>query len=315
MHSVPEEADDVFAFWPRRPLGGAPLFCFASTSACPPFLIVLFLLPPAQLHCGRFTLPQSKHFPLDITPSLPLLFSTSALPQFTFSPQQDMTVTRPVAGSALPQFTFSPQQDHCGGHRGQALLCHSSHSRLSKTRGRAARRWWLLCHSSHSRLSKTARASAATPRLLCHSSHSRLSKTEYHRKVKSYGFATVHILASARLPAERKLPMLALPQFTFSPQQDGEPRVELVERALPQFTFSPQQDAVRDPVDPHRLCHSSHSRLSKTPKGVETVVCALCHSSHSRLSKTPAATQTRTRRFATVHILASARPPPPHRSQ
>ena len=23
-HRVPEEADDVFAFWPRRPLGGAP---------------------------------------------------------------------------------------------------------------------------------------------------------------------------------------------------------------------------------------------------------------------------------------------------
>ena len=65
----------------------------------------------SQLNPSAPPLPQSKHFPLDITPSLPLLFSTSALPQFTFSRQQDGASREDEPSDALPQFTFSRQQD------------------------------------------------------------------------------------------------------------------------------------------------------------------------------------------------------------
>ena len=63
-HSVPRKADGVFAFGPRRPLGGAPSggqedgprpsFCFALPKARLSFLFLCFGPTSAQLHCGRF---------------------------------------------------------------------------------------------------------------------------------------------------------------------------------------------------------------------------------------------------------------------
>ena len=102
---------------------------------------------------------------------------------------------------------------------------------------------------------------------LCHSSHSRVSKTGILEKLTGASFATVHILASARQVVELNhsdmaLPQFtfsrqqdnsivsktragALPQFTFSRQQDEHRRVQILPQALPQFTFSRQQDPVR----------------------------------------------------------------------
>ena len=57
------------------------------------------------------------------------------------------------------------------------------------------------------------------------------------------GFATVHILASARPDYINTLAGAALPQFTFSRQQDLGLNVWNGRDALPQFTFSRQQDA------------------------------------------------------------------------
>ena len=63
-HSVPRKADGVFAFGPRRPLGGAPSggqedgprpsSCFALPKARLSFLFLCFGPTSAQLHCGRF---------------------------------------------------------------------------------------------------------------------------------------------------------------------------------------------------------------------------------------------------------------------
>ena len=62
--SVLRKADGVFAFGPRRPLGGAPSVgqedgprpssCFALPKARPSFLFLCFGPTSAQLHCGRF---------------------------------------------------------------------------------------------------------------------------------------------------------------------------------------------------------------------------------------------------------------------
>ena len=66
-HSVPRKADGVFAFGPRRPLGGAPSggqedgprpsSCFGLPKVRPSFLFLRFGPTSAQLHCGRFSNP------------------------------------------------------------------------------------------------------------------------------------------------------------------------------------------------------------------------------------------------------------------
>ena len=56
-----------------------------------------------------------------------------ALPQFTFSRQQDMIANFLPSYWALPQFTFSRQQDEMPDWMKYNQLCHSSPSRVSKT--------------------------------------------------------------------------------------------------------------------------------------------------------------------------------------
>ena len=124
-----------------------------------------------------------------------------------------------------------------------------------------------------------------------------------------HGFATVHILASARphaptrTPGASALPQFtfsrqqdwqaipavrraALPQFTFSRQQDNRRIGMKANTALPQFTFSRQQDVADHMSEAVMLCHSSHSRVSKTMPQMRHPLPRLCHSSHSRVSKT-----------------------------
>ena len=78
--------------------------------------------------------------------------------------------------------------------------------------------------------------------MLCHSSHSRVSKTVSNAPALISCFATVHILASAR-PNQPRLPHVrrfATVHILASARRY--PKLPSSMRALPQFTFSRQQD-------------------------------------------------------------------------
>ena len=157
----------------------------------------------SQLNPSAPPLPQSKHFPLDITPTLPLLFSTSALPQFTFSRQQDVFLARPRRKSALPQFTFSRQQDR-GLRAGLGEeLCHSSHSRVSKTS--KPRFAVSACFATVHILASARRNETLIRPLSCFATVHILASARPNAALQaaSICFATVHILASARPKTNR----------------------------------------------------------------------------------------------------------------
>ena len=144
---------------------------------------------------------------------------------------------------ALPQFTFSRQQD--------------SRRRRSRTCRRFAT-VHILASARPPRHRQRGGAGFATVHILASARHSKPIRLATRR------FATVHILASARpgialLSGDEALPQftfsrqqdrrrqhpprpVALPQFTFSRQQDNRQSKGGPENALPQFTFSRQQD-------------------------------------------------------------------------